>query len=152
VLRGVRTERFEVQFYRARQAVGRVGRTDATGRFVIQVETQGEGTLFASRENDVRYALLRGVSPGGGPYELDLVRGLEISGRVPSSGRAVVRVQGPFGHVVRVQTEDDGSFRIRGLPPGPYGLWCWKKHEGEHTQFIAEGVEPGSQDVVLSPR
>jgi hypothetical protein len=146
-IEGLRLERFTVTF-RATDGSGvrAHGWTGGDGGFVLGVEEAATGVLYArGEEEDERYALLEGVTPGAGSYTLTLEKGLRIAGRVRGSEEGdFLYVHGPHGISKLVPLPADGTFEVRGLPPGLYDLRTDSRHPMERARVAA-----GSTNVIL---
>ncbi|MEZ6010052.1 MAG: hypothetical protein R3F05_20145 [Planctomycetota bacterium] len=81
--------------------------------------------------------------------------GLEITGRVEGATRirhgAHLGASDSRGVQARGEVQVDGTFRIRGLPPGTYAVEAWLEAEQGTARFAATNVASGSDDVVLRP-
>jgi hypothetical protein len=142
---------FQLSF---RTATGGVGMgLDDTGRFSAKVSTDDAGWLFVRSDADDRYALLEGVRPSRSPHVVRLVTGLSIDGRIEGPTGPVkgsVQATDVSRHLyVNVPVRGDGTFSIRGLPPGTYTV---SGHVEGFGSFETVKVEAGGPDVVLKAR
>ncbi len=101
-------------------------------------------SLYVCHEESGRYALYRGLTRENPEIDLRLQAGCTLTGRVllppdPPPHRVIAR--GP-GFEVRGRVEPDGTFEIRGVPPGPcdVGLWTSK---GNTTSISYQHVKNG---------
>ncbi len=96
----------------------------AAGAFKWVTTEEGPFLVFASRPGDDRFALAEGLRPGALGLELKLVAGRRIEGRLEGFGpqldrtRVSVWAQSKRGLLVHAVVGDDGTFSLRGLPPG----------------------------------
>ena len=123
--------------------------------FLLWVPTESPGTLWLSVEATGEYALLENVRPGSGTHRLVPKPGLEITGRVEGATRirpgAHLGASDSRGIQARGEVQVDGTFRIRGLPPGTYTVEAWLEAEQGTARFAATNISSGSTDVVLRP-
>jgi hypothetical protein len=121
------------------------------GRFALEGQEGGPGLLVARSDRDDRYGLVEGVAPGRGPYEIALVRGASIEGKVEGfvvgTKGGEIRAEADRGFSVATSIEPDGAFRLRGLPPGSYGISAWAP--GGSVEGPDAKVEAGASGVKL---
>ncbi|MGE5277312.1 MAG: carboxypeptidase regulatory-like domain-containing protein, partial [Acidobacteriota bacterium] len=114
----------------------RQAKTDSRGRFRLAGLSRREYTVMASRRDYLGSSLPAvAASPPSGPLRIALVRGAGVSGRVvdeagaavagarvrvlPGEGRRAMRRNRPTrASAPSALTRADGSFELRGLPPG----------------------------------
>ncbi len=158
-------------------------RTDEDGRYVLKELPAGEYTLTARRSGfvDMSYGQTRPgmpsrritVSDGAalGPLDFQMVRGGVITGRVvDDAGEPAERVQvramraGRVGGQVRYggigsgdTTDDQGHFRLFGLPPGEYlvsaepqGRGAWSMR-GPNVQGVDVDIIPTYAPGTVNP-
>ena len=122
------------------------GHLQPKGDFAITGVAEARGTLFATRA-DGRYALLEDVRPSGGPFDLRPKQGATITGRIKGHARTA---KGPFlsasrgGVLLGAAIEPDGTFTIRGVPPGDWTLtlrWAGEVVEEMSVAAGTSGVE-----------
>jgi protocatechuate 3,4-dioxygenase beta subunit len=98
-------------------------RTD--GSFVLRGVRDGPGLLYVAEQDGDGYALREGISPSSA-IEVGLEPGASIEGHVegvPSGERVRLQVSAIRGALaVWAPVREDGSFRIRALPPGDFAL------------------------------
>ncbi len=125
-------------------------RTDADGSFTMDVTGEGPFELLALKPDDDRWASLKDVRVGGPSPSLTLEAGLAIEGTVEAPGGGAppegtwVLAQGTDGRVgQRAAVAADGSFRVRGLPPGTYRLLCGRAQAGSSSAVEAPAGSSG---------
>ncbi len=131
------------------KTIGRIIETDTDGRFRFGGLRPGRYTLKMSAF-EYWADPVEGLKSDGGLRTFVMRRTLTITGHVVGDG--IVRVSaagpssGPDGDV-----QDDGSFEIRGLKPGRYGLMLWR--EGQTSaRSVKNNVPAGATGIVLTPR
>jgi len=127
--------------------------SSGTEPFRMWAPTQATGTLWLTVEATGEYDLIENVRPGSGVHRLVPKPGLELTGRVEGAtrigpGSRVVAADGR-GIKARGEIRADGTFRVRGLPPGSYQLEAWLECEGGVARFLATDVTAGGSDVVM---
>jgi len=120
------------------------------GSFRFAPARDRPGTLYAFDPHAGSCALLEGLRPTDGPFEVRCVAGHRIAGRILAYTDRTPRprllcVRGPVKIAVRVQP--DGSFEV---PTAPSGTWRLVWALGSRLEDAIE-VEAGTQDVMLSP-
>ena len=123
------------------------GFVDKEGKFSIFWIREDQGSLYAFKDGDDRYALVHDARRGTAEVHLELAKGKSIRGRIEGAvgGLAYRASQGTLWRFFR--TAKDGSFHLRGLPPG----W-WRIEEagyGEEPDGTAHDVEAGAEELVL---
>ncbi|MGE3756079.1 MAG: carboxypeptidase regulatory-like domain-containing protein [Planctomycetota bacterium] len=133
---------------------GGVGQIDEEGRFHIPHARGPRGALLARPRDirDARIAILEDIDPTAGPFDLVEQPAGTIAGRIRGWQAGTVRAdyltliaERPPLHVVAEPVADDGSFVIRGLPPG---LWTLRASTPHGTTELA-GVATGSVGIRL---
>ena len=121
---------------------------DPDGRFRVLGVGGEPAAVLATRHADPRVALLEGVSPTDGPFDIRPVAGQRISGRVEglkTAQGAVVRIsRGPVHLLARV--ESDMSFSIDNAPGGVWQLELLQHHV---SRCRIEQVVSGTEDLHL---
>jgi protocatechuate 3,4-dioxygenase beta subunit len=145
----------EVDADPATQGIARNDETDDDGRFSIdglfpevayELEVEIEGYVRRS---------VSGVRAGGDPVEIRIVRGLEVTGRVLGPDgepmrEASLTLWPEDGRRVETETDGEGAFRARGLPPGRYHVHVLTSGpDDEILSFDGGVVEAGATDVVI---
>lgn len=146
-LAGSDVEGFQVQF--ASQGSVQTGTVRADGSWKVDGCKSTSGTLFAVKRGDDRYAKLEGAEPGKGPYDLTLVVGESITGRLDGwdgSQRKPNVYCMAGGRWVQGVVHDDGTFEIRGLPPGEYSVQGWVSGG---TIKATQATPSGTKDLTL---
>ncbi|MCC7138919.1 MAG: carboxypeptidase regulatory-like domain-containing protein [Planctomycetes bacterium] len=142
-------------------------REDGWARFVA-LPADRTFELWAEAELDQRHVRATGLKPGDAEQRIERHEVRDIAGKVRASQsllackkewrgslahfRVDVYLRGQRGpasglSVARTRVQSDGSFRVRGLPPGTYRV-----HAGTHAGEIidvSKEVEAGTTDVVL---
>ncbi len=115
------------------------------GTFHFDDLREPSGWAYAFSDQSDRYALA-GVRHGEGPIELVVKDGFSLRGRFVGAPRSVQLhvVQGPLHRSLPVA--EDGTFHIRGLPPGTWRI------EGTFLPIQPVTVEAGATDIVVEPR
>jgi hypothetical protein len=139
---------FRVDF-RTADGQGAGTNLDASGRFGMNLDRDVPGFLHVRRANDDRYAFAESVVPGSDPVTLRLTVGEPIGGRIEvPPGLKVTGVRAEDGsrrlHVDGT-IRPDGTFSIRGLPPGRYTVRAF----AGGAVIEAHDVPVGARDVVL---
>ena len=112
---------------------GHQARTDAEGRYRIGGLPPGLVQVRAEHPDFVGPAREATIGAGETRLDLELRRGLEISGRVvdeagaPVAGAEVMLTSDTWsGYRPPTRTGDDGAFRLRGVEPGTWRLMVTK--------------------------
>ncbi len=146
-------------------------RADGWVRFVA-LHPDREFELWAETESKRRHVRARGLKPGRNEQRIEQHEVMDIAGKVraskafmesrveevpgPLRDRLTVHVsaQAPRGaphfefRVARTRLERDGSFRVRGLPPGTYEV---EVGTGMGEVFlVSKIVEAGTTDAIIS--
>jgi hypothetical protein len=128
---GTNTSGFWVNWRRKRGADPRTTvkhrtRVDAQGDFVLEGLSDGATLLYLFNPDDDRFGLAERVRVPDDDLKVALKKGLSVKGSVPGyAGRKGfdlwigVTWRGPERWT---QVQEDGSFVLRGLPPGSYAL------------------------------
>jgi protocatechuate 3,4-dioxygenase beta subunit len=119
---------------------------DGQGRFSLEnVTHKGPWRIAASAPDDDRYGLSDPVDAGGRDAMVDLRTGRSIEGVVlapdgtPAKGAHVSVQNQAFG--TGVACDERGEFRVRGLPPGSYGLVAMRPEGGQaQLRDVADGT------------
>ncbi|MEZ6010088.1 MAG: carboxypeptidase-like regulatory domain-containing protein [Planctomycetota bacterium] len=121
------------------------------GTFQAAVPGEGAGTLLLVDPTTNRFGLLEDVTPAAANLVLVLRGGHVIAGRlegqfVPETTYVVAH----RGHIRSgARVDQDGTFRMAGLPPGSYTVEAWNG-SGQPTRLAAEHpVEAGATNVRL---
>ena len=131
-------------------------RADGWVRFVA-LPPDGEFVLYAEAEVDRRYVLARGLKPGQTEQRIEREAVKDIAGKVQGRlrGRLTADVYahpgpGAFSglRLARTWVKDDGTFRIRGLPPGTYLVDVGSR--GGEVFSVSKNVVAGTTDVVFT--
>lgn len=119
-------------------------------KFLIPRKDDSPGTIFIREQNGSRYALVENARPSNGPYTLTLREGLSISGRVDvkidKQFGGHVTAKSDLGFYANAQVKSDGTFIIKGLPPGTYHLMGWS---GSGRFEELNDIKAGSEGLVL---
>ena len=126
---------------------------DLDGGVVIDGARDEPGLLYVAQKDGDGFALREGIRPSDGPFEVSLEPGASLEGRIDglpadrtSTLVTIVAVRGELA--VWGAIADDGSFRIRALPPGKYSL----RLDRGPWAAAAEGVAAGTRGIVLQAR
>ncbi|MDJ0975012.1 MAG: carboxypeptidase regulatory-like domain-containing protein [Planctomycetota bacterium] len=128
------------------------GTVHADGRFSVDNVPEGASwVVTAYKWSDDRYAQSEAVAGGTVDLVLRLKRGESISGRVTVEGsdpgmKIWVQCTAP-GMSTWSQSEEDGSFEVKGLPPGRYTLSAM--HPTTRTRSEKVEAETGATGVDL---
>lgn len=133
---------------------GSLGPVEPDGSFVLnRLPGEGTVTVYVYARTDDRYALAAGVKTSGDPLLLSLVEGHSVKGTVEESLRKglgpmiVIRAESvSHGFFKQAYAAKDGTFCVRGLPPGRYVLHVL---DMEAKEIATAEVEAGADDVVL---
>jgi protocatechuate 3,4-dioxygenase beta subunit len=118
------------------------------GAFRVALPEDAAGLLYVGSNKDDRMAVLKSVKPSDGPFEIRVIKGGAISGRVEGLPKnfsyGFVQTMGWLSR--NAQIGKDGTFRIGALPPGKYDVMFWTTNlRGSKTQ-----VPVGTTDLVLT--
>jgi hypothetical protein len=118
--------------------------TDMDPEMTYDLWVQGTETDF--------YGHRRGVRARGPEVDVTLVQGGRIDGRIEglaanAAANAWVRVEGEGGFRTTARPEDDGTFQVRGVPPGAHRL-CAQVSRQPAGPWV-EGVQAGAAGIVL---
>ncbi len=126
------------------------GNVTAGGAFVVLLRQDDLGTLyFNDRRGGDLYALVENARPSETPLLLRLQRGVSIAGRFEDyreGDDGYVYVQAPSGLNVNARVKADGTFLVRGLPPGTYDMHGFQRRL---KAVSIEGVRAGTDGHVL---
>ncbi len=120
-----------------------------SGSFRVHAVTKDQGMLYVRMEEDDRSALIEDVAPEDGPFEVTLTAAKPIEGHVyvkagrRRHGRGVWAKRGGVIWAA-TQTDAEGAFALRGLPPGRYEVAC-----GLPGVPPVRKAQPGDKDLVL---
>jgi hypothetical protein len=127
-----------------------VGWAQAGGDGRFSIDVAGDGPFVVNVMADDRYGRAEGVVPGT-DVEINLVVGLEISGVVEPEARGTggtyVMAEGD-GWNGGTQCEPEGTFKVKGLPPGRYTLKVFKM-EAWKDPGAGVPVDAGATNVRL---
>jgi hypothetical protein len=141
-------------------------RDDGWVRFVA-LPPDREFELWADVEVNRRLVRARGLKPGGAERRIEAHEVKDIAGKVQASEALLEKtypgnVVGPlrkhltvdvYAHpqflVAHTRVQDDGSFRLHGLPPGTYHLCVELFHGDFGHPPKCKRVEAGTTDVVI---
>lgn len=152
---GERVEGFWVAWTRHRSTdlrlkTERDTRTTIAGEFTLSGLSEGDTLLYVYRTDDDRYGLMEGVRLPQQALRVTLRQGRRLGGRVVGySGRngfdlhVGLTWRGPTRWAT---VQEDGSFSIKGLPPGRYGL-MWAR--GAETGIIDREVSTSEPAIEL---
>jgi hypothetical protein len=119
------------------------------GSFTLEGIGSGTFTVMARKDSEDRYGYATGVAPGTTNLSLELQRGSSIEGVVESDD--TVKPERTFVNLVGASWRSwarpaaDGSFVLRGLPPGRYHLTV----HGENATAEEKDVAAGTTGVRL---
>lgn len=122
--------------------------TDEEGRFEIRNVRNERTALLVRRAEDNHVALLEGVGPGDGPFELRPVEGKTIRGRIDGlRGRESVWASLRRGLVsIAVGVRRDGRFEIPAVPAGDWQLVVGRMGD---AKGVSTPVAAGDEGVVV---
>ena len=146
-------------------------RTSRDGTFTLPAGSGGPGEITAglrsgnqAAESDYVPEVVEFAETPPGEIRIALRKGLSIAGRVlaqdgtPHQGRLRIHVDGEsdpgwpfFRWTWFLVGELDGTFRVRGLPPGTYNLVFEDDADPGFTPIQVAGVRSGTTDLVLRP-
>jgi len=125
------------------------GQTDGEGRFAVDVT--GDGPFAVNVAGPERYGRADPVEPGT-EVEIQVVLGLEITGTVEPEARGAagtwILVEGD-GWQAGANSNPDGTFRLRGLPPGRYVLKVFRQEASVKEPGPGTPVDAGATNVRL---
>ena len=132
--------------------VRRSVRSGPEGQFAFEGLMEGNTTLYVSRRGDDRYALIEDVRLPDESLVIHLQEGLTVEGSIRGFvGRQGFDLYLSFlwrGPTIHAQVQEDGSFRVTGLPPGIYQLrWERAGQSGEVDRQVQAG-ESGVEIVL----
>jgi hypothetical protein len=152
VLEGDNSRGFEITWTGGGWSVGA-----QQGQFVLRGPVDAIGDVYARRPGDPRCAFVPGIRLPAGVLSLTLSEGETIRGRVdapPGLNLSKLCVRAARGVLdQRAPVRADGTFAIRGLPPGSFRVELVTNgypHSWIHD--AAANVPAGAEDVVLRVR
>ncbi len=126
------------------------GSVTASGQFLVTLRADESGTLsFHLRGGGDLYGLVENARASAEPITVRLQRGERIEGRIADyadGDEGYVYIQALSGFNLHAQVAQDGSFVVRGVPPGTYDL-----HGISARQKLVsvKGIRAGTQGHVL---
>ncbi len=146
-----RADDFAVRFtgtYRGREVYD-YDPVGSDGRFSLALAAPVQGALHGALEDSDLYVFLGNVQAPRKDLVLTPVMGDSIRGRIllPDPADAVVKAIHPSGAEIDGEVAHDGTFQVRGLPPGPYVLEVW--HVDWPDRVVLRSIPRGARDVVV---